>query len=103
MKKLSIILGIGAALTFGACKKEKNVSSEVIRDCTGTYLRLDEKDYKVCNIDILEGYESETNIIATFKKTNNCDDPEVAVCLLYHPFEHYIKIQSIQEFELQAK
>jgi hypothetical protein len=50
MKKLLLITTVAALLTLLSCKRETNKPMTVIKDCTGTYLRMDGKDFQVCNI-----------------------------------------------------
>lgn len=40
---------------LGACGKTKD-SMVIVRDCTGTYLRYQKKDYHVCNPEKLQIY-----------------------------------------------
>jgi hypothetical protein len=101
MKKLMSILGIGIILLSASCSKEKDASAQVIRDCTGTYLRLDDKDYLVCNKEELDGFDNGSEVIATFKKVKSCNDGDVAVCMLYHHYEYEVEVKSISSFELQ--
>lgn len=84
------------------CKKtEKNYchglaeysgNMQVIKDCTGTYLRYNQKDYLVCNNSTLSGYSSGTRISAAFNKIAACGTPAQGICNMYHPYEGYAQI-----------
>ena len=71
------------------------MEATVIKDCTGVYLRIDSVDYKVCNVEKTENIIDEQKIQATFK---NCRNPNESrsICMLYHPFESYIKLCEIK-------
>ena len=44
----------------------------VIKDCTGSYLRFNEKDYHICNADIVLDIENGTEVKASFEKIKSC-------------------------------
>ena len=74
------------ALFLTTCKKEKNQTVTVVRDCTGTYLRFDSKDYSVCNPDKVASFSDGTTVTATFRKVDECNYPYTA-CMMVHPYD----------------
>jgi len=69
----------------------------VVKDCSGTYLRLDGKDYHVCNEEKLSSFSSGTNVTATFKTLQNCKAlEEKIVCKLYHQNEGWIEVCNLK-------
>lgn len=77
------------------------ITSEVklVRDCTGTYIRYQEKDYQVCNFELLNDVASDNNITAEFYQSDDCDNPafkDMIVCAMYHENEGWIKIKSFK-------
>ncbi|MCI5059379.1 MAG: hypothetical protein MRY83_24920 [Flavobacteriales bacterium] len=95
MKKIVVIVTLTIGM-FG-CSKKRNTDAKVIRNCTGIYLNVDNKNYKVCNRDILQNYENEEPLTATFKKAEDCDLQSELVCFMHFDFEHYIEIKDIKE------
>ncbi len=82
-------------LAFAVCGcKRINKEAVIIKDCTGTYLRIKGKDYHVCNYEIAAGYASGTEVTATFKKINECNDP--SLCLIAHQNEGWIEVEEIR-------
>jgi len=76
----------------GAAKK-----ATVTRDCTGTYLRVDSKDWLVCNAEILSRHKEGAVVNAKFIKTDQC--PEFAdkiFCMMYHENEGLIRITELK-------
>lgn len=53
-------------------KKGTSDTMTVIKDCTGTYLRFNNKDHPICNEDKLDKYESGTVVDASFVKDDKC-------------------------------
>jgi hypothetical protein len=99
MKNLTSILAITFLLTSIACKKERNKSVTVIKDCTGTYLRAEGKDYHVCNPEKVSSFSSGTNVVATFKRTEECNGSasEAIVCMMFHENEGWIDVIKIEQ------
>jgi hypothetical protein len=99
MKKIipfSISLLLFLALSLSACDKcSRNVV--VVKDCTGSYIRIDQKDYLVCNFEVLQSYTDGAEIQVEFQKITNCvhlGDP--IICEMYHPNEGFIEITKIK-------
>jgi hypothetical protein len=82
----------------GLCYNEKTVcgTMTVIKDCTGSYLRYEEKDYKVCNAIKLDGYQTNDEIRASFLKEVKCTTDQAFICQMYHAHEGFIEIIQIR-------
>lgn len=91
MKLLTLFFFIFFLLS---CTKEDDMI--VIKDCTGTYLRKNDKDFKVCNEELLDKYEDEQVITVSYKRADEECEKEGFVCELYHKFEHYIEIETVK-------
>lgn len=104
MKLITIGTLFLAGFIFFSCANSKQVvkpkdyqTVKVIKDCTGTYLRLGGKDYMVCNLEKTNGFESEDIVQAIFHKVENCTDasqPEMK-CMMYHENEGWIEVESV--------
>ncbi len=83
---------------LSSCKKESNQQVKVVRDCTGTYLHWEGKDYKVCNLEKVSPFPDGTTITATFTKTNNCNGSakNAIVCFMLHDNEGWIEVNNIK-------
>jgi hypothetical protein len=80
-----------------SCNKKQAQRMTVVRDCTGVYMRLDDKDYKVCNVATTDNYPTGATVKVSFKTIANCDGDTNLTCELYHPSEGWIKIVHIEE------
>jgi hypothetical protein len=69
----------------------------VVIDCTGSYLRLNEKDYQICNIENIQDYDNGDEIKASFKKISNCDNSEIITCEMLHGNEGWIEVLKINK------
>ncbi len=73
-------------------------TGSVIRDCTGTYLRVGEnEDYLVCNSDILESEKDGKTVSVIFDYTKECPERDGEIrCMMYHENKGMIRIKSIK-------
>lgn len=95
MKKLLLLPLLACVLL--SCKKEKLRSMTVQKDCTGVYLRVDGKDYHVCNDGLLEKYPSGASVMASFRPVKDCpDQADRIVCMMYHENEGWVEISSLR-------
>ncbi|CAN5900762.1 hypothetical protein BH11BAC7_BH11BAC7_15510 [soil metagenome] len=83
-------------LTFSSCA-EKDKTATVIKDCSGTYLRIDKKDYHVCNLETVDGFKDGTTITVAFKKLTACDGSanDAVICYMLHENEGWIEVETI--------
>lgn len=100
MKKLfpSACLAV-AIFALASCATQKNISqsAQVIRDCTGTYLRIDSKDYQVCNTEMMSNYAEGTMVNASFRKIDDCPSKPEITCMMFHENEGWIEISTISK------
>lgn len=79
-----------------SCTKVADKDMLVIRDCTGTYLQYDEKDYHVCNADVLLAYDSGDEVNASFEKIDDCNQNGQITCEMFHQNEGWIKVTEVE-------
>lgn len=94
MKQLLFASAFATVLSCATADSKKNAT--VIRDCTGTYLRIDSKDYLVCNESVLKPFATNAAVSAKFNKITECKEHEgKMVCMMYHENEGLIRINSV--------
>jgi hypothetical protein len=79
-----------------SCKKERNKSVTIERDCTGTYLSMDGKDYHVCNTAATDAYNEGSTVKANFVLIGDCQQQNDGYCMLYHENEGWVEVEEIQ-------
>jgi hypothetical protein len=86
-----------AALLF-SFEKSKCVKGTIIRDCTGTYLQIDQKDYRVCNPKKVEFISDGAAVKASYKLIQTCEKDTVkkASCLMFHESAGVIEVTKIK-------
>ena len=98
--KVSLVFLILLALTamLPSCKKVRNQTVTVERDCTGTYLSLDGKDYHVCNLEMVSSFSDGATVTASFKKIKECNGSakDANVCEMLHANEGWIVVDKIK-------
>jgi hypothetical protein len=96
MKKLLLITTVAALLTLFSCKRETNTMT-VLKDCTGTYLRIHGKDFKVCNLGKLSSVPAGATVTATLKKIDNCKSLDDSFfCMMFHENEGWVEIVKLK-------
>lgn len=96
MKSILLSSFVSTALVFTSCTKVNYKNATVIKDCTGSYLRINEKDYHICNDETVENYQSGEEVTASFKKIENCSNDTLIVCELYHQNEGWIEVTEVK-------
>ena len=98
MKKIIFITTTIFLLIIFSCKKERNQTVVIVRDCTGTYLRWEGKDYQVCNLEKVSSFSGGKKVTATFKRVKECStstkDP--VFCYMLHTNEGWIEVDKIK-------
>jgi len=69
---------------------------QVVKDCTGSYLRYQQKDYHVCNYSLLDGYADGDQVVAGFNKLSGCSTTPQIVCQMLHANEGYVEVVCIR-------
>ena len=107
------ILLLTTMLVFSSCEKFKikgledtttdnnsgsNTKSnkvEFVRDCTGSYIRFDAKDYKICNYQDVQKYETGDVLMVSYDSICKCENinPEQLTCKMAHMFVHQVQIK----------
>lgn len=86
--------------SLSSCREEKKdfVKVTVIRDCTGTYLRWNNKDYHVCNLEKSASFADGASAMASFKKIGACTGSanDQIVCYMLHANEGWIEVEDIR-------
>ena len=98
MKNRNFIAVIFFLLILSGCSKEDFQNAIVVRDCTGTYLRVTDKDYRVCNLDKVASFPDGAEVTAKFKTIDgdDCDALHDFWCAMFHASEGMIKIEKIK-------
>jgi hypothetical protein len=92
--KVFVLFSLIFCFVFYSCKKEELLEAAVIRDCTGTYLRVDKLDYAVCNLSSLTSYEDGSAVRVSFTLLSECS-PNAIACMMLHPNEGYVKVTGV--------
>lgn len=93
------IIGLILILTFliFSCKKEVNSRKmTVIKNCTGLYLEFKDENFKVCNRELLDNFENNEKVRASFKILSECQIPSPFVCEMFFDFKEDVEVTSIK-------
>ena len=81
-----------------SCKKSNHQEATVVKDCSGTYLKIGGKEHQVCNAEYLSPFEDGDKVAVDYKSLEGCDNlrPIPAICNLYHPHEGWIEVLKVK-------
>jgi len=100
MKSTNILLsGLFSTLLLScATVHDRLQTGAIVRDCTGTYLRVGEnEDYLVCNYDILESKKEGEKVSLVFDYTKECKERDGKImCMMYHENKGMIRVKSVK-------
>ncbi|PHR24414.1 MAG: hypothetical protein COA38_16615 [Fluviicola sp.] len=83
-------------LTLSSCDKTTQ-KGKINRDCTGTYLELNDKDYLICNPTMTNSFQDGSSVRVKFKSESSCPSNSVTfICYLYHKSYGFVEITEIQ-------
>lgn len=85
MKMLIYTLLVFSLFTM-CTKKVEYTSVIVVRDCSGTYLKVDGKVYFVCNPDKIASVLDGSELLVTYTPCSECTDRQTH-CLILRPYE----------------
>jgi major membrane immunogen (membrane-anchored lipoprotein) len=91
MKKILFLVLVSLLISCG----KKGGTMMVVGDCTGVYLQYHNKDYKVCNKEMLSGFKSGTIVRASFRKIRKCETRGFE-CMMAHENEGYVEVLKIE-------
>jgi len=97
MKRLTYLSLTICVLALPFCTKSSTKTTTVVRDCTGIYLRMDGKDYRVCNTEKVDQLANGTVVSASFNKLKQCNGTarDAIVCMMYHENAGWIEVTKI--------
>lgn len=97
MKK-GILLAAPILLMSATCKKAMDKTTVFIKDCTGSYLRYEGKDYHVCNTEMTTTLLNGDTVLAVFNRIKECNGTAKngIICMMYHANEGWIQVESIK-------
>ena len=101
MSKASHILSLGlfSTLLFScATVHDRLQTGTIVRDCTGTYVRVAEnEDYLVCNSDILASKKDGEKVSLIFDYTKTCAERDGKImCMMFHENKGMIRVKEVR-------
>ncbi|MCF8416192.1 MAG: hypothetical protein K9G40_08110 [Crocinitomicaceae bacterium] len=96
MKNTIIILVL--SILALACTKKSGVEASITKDCTGTYIRIHDKDYLVCNINSVAEFNEGDKVKVSYKLVKDCPEQEgLMVCMMYHENAGMVRVLKVKK------
>jgi len=95
MKKLTILI-LSTSLFFLSCSKDfLQVNAIVEKNCTGSYLKIGDKFFYVCNQSKVESFANGQTITVSYEILEGCSTKGTPNCDLNFNYEGIIEIKEI--------
>jgi hypothetical protein len=70
--------------------------AKIVRNCTGTYLRVAGENHLVCNAEILNDWEDNKTVKVQTRNLTTCAPPDGEICALYFDYKNVVEITQIK-------
>lgn len=96
MKKVLILLLASSLFFVSACSKDfLTVDATIEKNCTGTYLKIDNKFSYVCNSEVLASYANGQAVSVSYESLEGCSSTGSTVCAMAFSYDSVIEIKEI--------
>lgn len=97
----NLIIGCTVSIAFLSCSsisKNEAETGNIVRDCTGTYIRIAGKgDFLVCNDKLIKDKKDGEKLNVSYEMTKDCSERDgIVTCMMYHENKGLIKITSFK-------
>ena len=94
MKNIFSILTI-VIFTFISCSKDDYKEGKIIKNCTGSYLNIDDKEYLICNSEVVVDFNNDTEVLVDFTLIDNCNNNQGTICMMVYNYNGTISVNEI--------
>jgi hypothetical protein len=81
-------------LTGFACTKSDMQEAIIVRDCTGTYVRINNQDFFVCNKEKIADFKDGEDVKVSVQTLDGCNSNDV-VCMMFHESAGFVKVKQV--------
>ncbi|WP_313027827.1 hypothetical protein [Soonwooa sp.] len=97
----NLIIGCIVAVSYSSCSsisKNEAETGSIVRDCTGTYIRIAGKgDFLVCNDKLIKDKKDGEKLNVSYEMTKDCNERDgIVTCMMYHENKGLIRIISFK-------
>lgn len=94
MKIFQFLSAILLVLVVSSCVK-RHTLAVIDRNCTGTYLNVHDRVYRVCNEEKLAAFQNSEVVDVHFRITHECDNLDDVICMMAVDFDEVVEILSV--------
>ncbi len=89
---------VGLNLIFlNSCSKQLTTEGYLNKNCTGDYIKINSKEYLICNYKMIENIANGSKINFNYKLVNQCSENDNRVhCLMLYEHDGFIEIKKIK-------
>jgi len=94
MKKIFSIVVI-IIFTFISCSKDDYKEGKIIKNCTGSYLNINDNEYLICNSEVVVDFNNDTEVLVDYNLIDNCENNHGTICEMAYSHNGTISINEI--------
>jgi len=96
--KISTYILLIAIASLCCCKKESYTHATIVKNCTGTYLKIIDKSYKVCNTSKTDAFAADQSVLVSFNLIKKCSNPEpYSSCSMAYLYDAVVNVANIKQ------
>ena len=97
MMRLRFLTFIFVLTLFSGCEKRDCYVGEVVRNCTGVYLRFDAVEYKVCNEFKLLPFADGERVRVRYALVKGCGGTGQIVCMMFYEHDGLADVLDVEK------
>ena len=87
-----LFLGLSIIL-MTSCGVTSEITGTIVQDCSGTYIRHNNVDWKICNDEKILPKDKTSIVRLNYRDVYQCKDS--STCLVYHPSSKSIHVKKV--------
>ncbi len=81
---------------LSSCERVSGVKGEIVKNCTGSYLKIEDTNLRICNSKLVADLPDGSLVKASYKEPKICKADEEIVCMMYYEYDADIEITKVE-------
>jgi hypothetical protein len=95
--RYQILAFVFSLFVLSGCKKDNWRTCEVVRNCTGVYLRFDAVEYRVCNEFKLLPFADGERVRVRYALVKGCGGTGQIVCMMFYEHDGLADVLDVEK------
>jgi len=81
--------------TFISCSKDDYKEGKIIKNCTGSYLNINDNEYLICNSEVVVNFNNDTEVMVDYNLIDKCENYQGTICMMVYSHNGTVSINEI--------